>query len=298
MNPWGVPPPPPATESEFFNNARFTVFMLVEGNFDERFWLPRVDRRSCQVRAVGGREDALRQLRERRAEGRHDFVAVLDADFDRLDGTLLEDPDVVWTDLHDLECLFIASPALEKVLAARASQDKLRRFAEESSRDLREVILANAQSLGRLRWLSRREHLNLKFRKRKGDDFQYLKYADFCEKTMWLTDDKKLVRAVVHFNSRHELESADLLTRANALPDVDPWQVCVGHDLVGILHVGLQKKLGSDQHLSLEDLQDLLSVAFEQIHLQATAMYRALRVWEEKHPRFRVFAWADSASPR
>jgi hypothetical protein len=298
VNPWGVTVPP-ATESEFFNAARPTVFLLVEGGSDQRFWTARVDIRRCQVRTTDGRAQALRELDTIRSEGRKGFIAVLDADFDRIEGTLLEDPDVVWTDLHDLESILVASPALEKVLAEVGSPRKIEEFEQQERRPIRDVLLSHALWLGRLRWLSRREKLDLQFRKLPPDsrEFRYLNYHSFCEKASWRLDHVKLVRTVLNFCSRHDLSVDSLLARMKALPEADAWQLCVGHDLIGLLAVGLRAKLGSRNALSIEGLQERLRLAFERAHLEMTAMYQALRSWERRNEPFRVFAGGGEPRP-
>lgn len=289
-NPWGVTVPPP-TESAFFNAARRTVFLLVEGHSDELFWLARVDRHRCQVRAMGGRAEALRELDTAGSEGKGGFVAVLDADFDRIEGRLAQHPNVIWTDLHDLELILIASPALDKVLIEIASRKKLDDFA--ASTPVREALLARAAVLAQLRRLSLREGLNLSFRRATKEGFKYLPYHDFCPRSSWELDPVQLVRAVLDFSQRHDLRPADLLARLDTT-EVDRWQLCVGHDVVGLLVVGLRSKLGSE-NFSIEGIQKDLRVAFEWQHLEQTGMYRDLRVWEARNAPHRIFAATASS---
>jgi hypothetical protein len=287
VNPWGVTVPPP-TEAEFFNAARPTTFLLVEGGSDERFWLARIDTRACQVRAMGGRERVLAELAIVRSEGRTGFVAVLDADFDRAEGALTDDPDITWTDHHDLEALLIASPALEKVLVEVASRKKWEDF-ESAERAIREALVERGVEIGRLRWLSRREGLKLTFRKGKDGDFHFLEYGKFCDRTAWKLEPAKLVKTVLDFSSQPKLDAADLLRKMKALPPVDAWQLCVGHDLAGLLAVGLRSKLGN-RNLSIDELQERLRLAFERAHLEATEMFAALRSWEQRNAPFRIFS--------
>jgi hypothetical protein len=287
VNPFGIAPPP-ATESEFFNAARPTVFLLVEGNSDERFWQLRVDRRRCQIRAMGGRDKAVEELEQNRRENRLGFVAVLDADFDRIDGTLREDPDIVYTEYHDLECVLVGSPALEKVLGVLGSSSKCAQF-EHKYKPIRDVLLENARVIGELRWLSKREGLNLVFRKRDANnEFRYIGYKDFCEQKGWSVDPRKLVAHVCNFSMRHDLKLDDLLDRSRLLPAADAWQICVGHDLLGLLAIGLRQALGNAT-IDTDTMQDSFLLAYEDAYLKETLMYRALCVWEENHRPFRIF---------
>jgi hypothetical protein len=287
---------PATTESAFFNAAHATAFLLVEGPDDERFWLPRVNPRTCQVRPMKGRKAALDQLALARREARPGLVAVLDADFDRLEGVLAEYPDVVWTDLHDLEGIFIASPALEKVLAETASRAKLRSADGEDGAWVRDALLARAVPIGRLRWHSAKQRLDLIFRKREPEGgFKYIDYGAFCRRTTWEMDARALVQEVLDFSQRPQLDVDTLIAGMAALPEVDRWQLCVGHDMVGLLAVGLRTKLGN-RNLRIEELQERLRLAFETGHLEATSMYRALREWEARNAPFRVFGGSDLAT--
>lgn len=94
---------------------------------------------------------------------------------------------------------------------------------------------------------------------------------------------------VLNFSLKHKLKADDLLARMDELPEIDSLQLCVGHDLVGLLSVGLRSKLGSHNHLKIEDLQERLRLAFEQADLERTDMYRSLRDWEQRNAPYRIF---------
>lgn len=287
QNPWGVPPPPPRTDAEFFNANRNTVSLLVEGGSDQHFWENRIDRQRCRIYSMGGKAKVWETLRDAQSKSKVGFVAVLDADFERLDGTMIEDPDVIWTDLHDLETMLIHSPALEMVLGEHGSRE--RRDAFEEKQSIREALLANALPLGRLRWSVRRRGLDLVFKKQQGKKFHYVDYHKFCDRGTWTVDIAAMIQKVLDFNNRHDLKVADLLQGMQALPEADPWQVVVGHDLVGILLLGLRSKLGNLTEMDIETLQKDLRLAFERAYLEKTAMYTALRAWEARHEGFCIF---------
>ena len=287
-SPWGVPPPPVGTESAIFNAARPTAFLLVEGRADQRFWQLHTDSHSCQVREHGGREPALAELRSAGETGKRGVVACLDADFDRLDGTLANEAHVVWTDLHDLELVLIHSPALERLLIELGSTEKRADFERERGA-VRDALLAHGVKLGRLRWLSKRQQLGLVFRKDKSGELTYLPYQDFCDLRQFTVDDQELVQMVLNFSNRHDLKANDLLVQMNALPEVDAGQLCVGHDLLGLLEIGLRKKLGSKNH-SREEIERALRLAFHRDALERTEMFAQLTAWEAANAPFRLFA--------
>ncbi len=288
-NPWGAEVPPP-TEAQFFNAARATAFLLVEGATDERFWLSRVEAHACQVRAVGGREKALEELRTTEREGILGVLAVLDADFDRLDGTLLQEANIVWTDSHDLDTVLIASPAFEKILVEVASRKKVLDFQASEGRTLRDALVARGAEMGRLRWLSRRERMSLSFRKARPDgSFGHVDHAKFCDRARWGMDVAKLVRAVLEYSNDHKMKAEVLLAGMRSLPEADVWQLCVGHDLVGLLVVGLRSRLGN-RNLTMDEIEERLRLAFERSDLERTSMYRDIRRWEQQSKPFRLLS--------
>lgn len=274
-------------EHLFYNSARRTVFLWVEGGSDEKFWYPRIDRSGCQIRIAGGRERALEEIRNARQTNDSLAIAILDADFDRFEGTLQNIEGIFWTDQPDLEGMLIASPALEKVLAAFCSRDK-RMPTDQLRRDL----WKQASQIGRLRYVSRREKLGLTFRKpKKNEEFHYINYSDFCSKESWEVDVQAMIKHVLDFSQKHRLNAGDLERQCKDLgleAHTEPEHLCNGHDLVGILLIGFKKKLGSQQHLNQERLEEVLWAAFELSYLQQTVLGQSLYAWELAHPGFRV----------
>lgn len=128
------------------------------------------------------------------------------------------------------------------------------------------------------------------FRKRdpKKNEFRYLKYTEFCEHKDWSVDAKELVVHVCNFSTRHDLKVEALLACMQTLPEVDAWQLCVGHDLLGLLGIGLRQALGN-QTRDEADMQESFLLAYEEAYLKETAMFRALCVWETRDPRYRIF---------
>ncbi len=288
MNMWEVNAPP-ATDALFFNAARRTTFLLVEGGSDQRFWAARIDRQRCQIRDMKGRDLALRELETVQRESKGGFVAVLDADFDRVDGTLAVKPNVAWTDYHDLEVVLIASPALDRVLVEVASSNKVAEIEKAEGRSVRDILLAEGLGLARLRFVSRQRNLGLTFRKPSEGSFRYLAYSAFCDKATWKVDLAKLVQEVLNFSNQPKLKVPDLLDAMAGVQSSDSLQLCVGHDLVGLLMVGLRKNIG-DRSLTIEELEERLRLALHKEDLERTQMYQQLREWEQQNAPYRIFA--------
>lgn len=283
----GVPPPPLHAENKLFNAARPTVTLLVEGHLDLRFWRARC---VCQVRACHGRARALAELDQAAKDAETCFLAVLDADFDRLGDGVAEREDVVWTDAHDLETTLLLSPVLEKLSRTLAGDPATSEARWRMS--FRERLFLHGAAMGRLRWLQQRASLGLVFKKVTGRDIKpFDKYAR-CVGDDWSPALPKIVDAIIDYSGAPHLKQRNIAGECAALPEAEPAQLCNGHDLVGFLAIGLQHVAGSRDRATLkkiDDLADRMALAYEDAWLRETAMWRALRAWEQAHPRFRVF---------
>ncbi len=287
-DPWGASTSP-LTESAFFNAARPTVVLLVESGSDYAFWRARVHAR-CEVRDLGGRERALEEAARAREERDDNVIAILDADFDRIEGRLAELSNVFWTDHHDLEVMLILSPALGKVLAERGAREKLGQL-RDAEVEVRQRLLELGLCMARLRLASQRQGWGLKFRKRPArphGEISTVKVEKFCPPERWELDVARMIQVVIEFNQRHDLlqETERVRQVMETMPDEPRDQLCNGHDLVALLAVGLKKKLGSGSggSVDVDDLTRDLRLAHEMEHLMATGLYAALTRWQARRP--------------
>ena len=91
-------------------------FLMIEGYTDERIYKRFVDGGKCQIIVTHHKDNAkqaLSMLENGRVAG---VLAIVDADFDVLEGKLPASPNLLFTDAHDLETMILLSPALEHVL--------------------------------------------------------------------------------------------------------------------------------------------------------------------------------------
>nr|WP_243146916.1 DUF4435 domain-containing protein [Scytonema sp. UIC 10036] len=105
------------------------TFLLVEGSSDKTFYDRFVDKAACQLVSVSGKPSSklrviavLEILEKSTFQG---ILAIIDADFERLETFIYSSPNLLRTDTHDLETMLINSPALNKVVAEFASEEKI-----------------------------------------------------------------------------------------------------------------------------------------------------------------------------
>ena len=130
-----------------------------------------------------------------------------------------------------------------------------------------------------MRWLALRCSWGLSFDK--------LPPERFTDYDTWVVDRDGLYAAAVTAGAP---QSADAVhTAISALPDADPWSICQGHDLLGLLRIGLQQVLGKlEPNKGVKDLAALLRAAFDEGELHRGAFGRSIRGWETANPPYRV----------
>ncbi|MEH2296162.1 DUF4435 domain-containing protein [Nostoc sp.] len=260
------------------------TFLLVEGSSDKTFYKRFVDQLVCELIETSGKpsskQRAIKILKILEQSNFQGVLAIVDADFDRLETLLYTSPNLLRTDSHDLETMLINSPAFNKVLAEFGSEKKIAQF----NRDVRLVLVETGMSVGYLLWISKCDELNLTF-----DGIIFSKFID--EQTLQI-DELKLIQEVKNKSQAFSLKDEDLQERLKSQKNNnhDPWQICCGHDLVEILSFGLRKVLGTNKAADVEpnSLERSLRLAYEEIYFHQTQLYLDIRTWESNNQPFRV----------
>jgi hypothetical protein len=256
------------------------VFLLVEGGSDAKFYRQLIDSDQCQLVVALNRDMAISVLEILQQAPSDDVVAIVDKDFDELNRTLPDRPNLFFTDTHDLETMLLKSPALEKLIGELGSKEKLAKFGH----DVRSVLLTTGCSIGCLLWISIQDGLNLKF---EGINFQ-----KFIDKEMLTIDELELIEEVKRKSQKLNLKTSELhqhLTEKKTLSH-DFWQVCRGHDLINILSIGLRHAIGTKnaKDVTAEILESNLRMCYEQIYFQTTQLHSSLCRWEADNPTYRI----------
>lgn len=259
------------------------TFLLVEGSSDKLFYDRFIDpdREICKIVVQSGKARVIEVLGALQKLNLHGVLAIVDADFDRLEGSLDDNPDLFRTDLHDLETMLINSPALDKVIAEFGSEEKITRFGQ----DIRAVILENGVIIGYLRWISKIDGLNL--------TFNGITFSSFINEKIMKIDQSKFIQEVINKSQAHSLNNKDLQQRINSQKDEnhDPCQVNCGHDLVEILSLGFRRAIGSYQPSDIKPdiLERSLRLAYEEVYFCETELYLSIRSWESNNQPFKVW---------
>lgn len=265
------------------------TFLIVEGDTDKRFYSRFTEAEACRTVIAYGRENAVAASEMLERGGFAGVLAVVDADFDVLEGKIFADSNIFLTDTHDLETMMMKSPALEKLLLEMGSESKQEGFRKKLGKEVREVLLEEGLRLGYLRWVSLRHGHALKF--------EGLSYRNFTDLVTLAVNQSKLIRTVKDHSQKPQLSDQELQRQIEAIRDEahDKWLVCCGHDLIGLLSVGLHKALGSRnwKEVETEILERSLRLAYEFAWFLDTRLYASIKEWEEINNPFQVFLRAS-----
>ena len=253
------------------------AFLIVEGKDDVRFWRPR-RHASCDLIDGEGKPNVIGTVRRLDATRFVGALGVVDSDFERVTGRLFESTNLLYTDAHDLECLLCRSSALANVLAEHGDPGKIGRF-ESAGTNVRAALLERALIFGRLRLAAVLVQPAVELQ---------MRVQRFVDEKTWTVDREALIRQAVRDSPRH----ADAITRRlGRLPDVDPWHVVRGHDMITILRIGLRRVLGDlPASIGASDIARLLRAGMSPEDLRGTGLWTDMRAWQAANPPYAVLA--------
>lgn len=251
-------------------------FFVVEGDDDSRFWSARIAPSDCELVIAGGKPavvGGVTRLDKRSFQG---VVGLVDDDCDRLLGLDHGSPNILHTDVRDLEGLLLRSSAFDKLLSEFGDPKKISSY-EAGGQSVREGLVARAVPLGKLRWYSYIHGL--------GVDCKKLPPARFTDQATWNFDENRLLRDAISLGGLPDLP--ELESALSRLVSPDAWQVCHGHDLVSLLSIGLSCRLGN-RTPGYDRIASVLRSGMETLELSKLGIYMGLQAWESNNPPFRV----------
>lgn len=254
--------------------------LIVEGDTDARVWKNLVDSTKCRVEIAHNKDNAMKVLNILEQAHVAGVLAIVDADFDILEGTLPLSQNLLFTDTHDLETMLLKSPALEKVLLEHGSEDKIKGFGK----DVRQTLLESARIIGYLRWASLKFDYCLRF--------EDLAFNKFINKETLALNESDLMKTVKNNSQQLGLDETEVKTKMDSLKTntQDIWYICCGHDMIAILSIALCKALGSCNSKQVEPniLEINLRLAYESAHFRLTKLYITIQTWEKTNQPFQV----------
>ena len=269
-----------ATEIRMLRQLHSGSFLLVEGRDDRLFMEQFLCRQTCQIVVGMGKDNVRKAIQILEEVNFPGVLGVVDADFDRLDGSESKSPNVVMPEYHDLETMLLCSPALGRVMTEFGTREKLDAFGE----NVLDALVQRALPLGRLRLYSLRNGLDL--------TFGGLNYSAWVDRSKFEAFPAQLIEEVKNRSQRQNIPSAILLEaiRQRVGAESSPFEVCNGSDLIEILSIGLRSAFGNNSSTAVnaEVLRRSLRLAYTEQDFVSSGLGKAIQMWEEQAEGFRI----------
>lgn len=274
------------------------AIVIVEGDvIDPLIYQGLFDTSHCQIVSAFGKQNALRSIAILTKEGFSGAIAIVDDDFDTLNGSKIQAENVVSTDTHDIENLIINSPALDKYLLYLMPQDK-HKFHVQFTKETRQVVVSLSIPLGDLRWHFSRQQIKI--------DFSEINFRNFIDAKGRTINIRIVIREVLTKNKDCPLKEEEIHAHIQEKLKADKnhwWLVCQGHDLVKVLCILLPTLLAAyapkdkaEQKKFFESIQEMietenkiikhLAMCYEKSEFEKTVMYSRIAQWENKNAPF------------
>ena len=274
-----------ANEIRLKRSQHIGAFGVVEGPDDKLFYSRFIDQDKCKLVVAYGKENVLDVIRLLDTENFRGVFGMVDLDFDAINRISVDTANIIHGDCHDVEAMLIRSPAFDHVLREFGSEDKITRFCDRMQLDVRTVLHKAVMPLAYLRLHSKRTGLNLKF--------ENLRFSEFIHRDSLEMNLTALITAVKNNSQRQDISSEALRAGIAELNDVthNPWQLCNGHDLVGVFSFALRSSIGSERaaNVRVENLTTSLRLAYNESDFSESAQYQRIREWELANAQFRIF---------
>jgi hypothetical protein len=260
------------------------VFLVVEGMDDKHTFDNLIDHDTCELVIADGKENALILTRILNGGGDRGLLTVVDADFDRLLQSAPPETNILLTDSHDLECMILASPALDHVLLEFGNEERIGAFERSTGGLVRTLLFRKAVPLGCLRMISVRDDLNF--------DFDGIGFSKFVSNLSLECDISEMVRTVVNKSQAHSVSLGEVgtlveeeLRRGHAAS-----QIVCGHDVIELLAIGLRSIFArrAVHEVSADVLHRSLRLAYRMEDFLETVLSDHIHIWERANAPYRV----------
>ncbi|OSI28006.1 DUF4435 domain-containing protein [Bradyrhizobium canariense] len=253
--------------------------VLLEGDSDVRLFENLLDVDISNFVNCFGKENVLLTIEMVDEGGLRGVLAIVDADFAAILGTVYASQNVVQSDFHDFEVVLFNSTALDRLLTEDGSREKIKKVQETNS--VREVLINSCLHLGCLRLYSQKTASNLKF---KGMRYRFL------GRKLEVQIDEIIKEVFDHSRKHTGHDDAKKFINNFSFSTVDPNQLVCGHDLIAALGVALQSLIGSRNavHCAAPELESKLRLGFSREEFSKTRTYADIRAWEHRTVPFRV----------
>ncbi len=268
------------------DNHKKQIGVLVEAKADEKFFSKHFNKNTTFF-CCNGWETVLKTQQEVNKNNINGVLAIIDADFKRIENKVPTDKNIFLTDFHDIEIMMFHSKAWDQIVSYYVDHSKLAILEKKNDNNLKNILLQLARPIACIRLLNERKNLKLKFKSNRKKKIEYLSYSKFIDPNTLNFSLDELQVAIENKSSKPNF----FKTRNNSLnqllnQDFDLSELCNGHDLINIFSLTLEKAISNYSNSSKiqpERISRELTIAYSFEDFQQTQLYQSLKIWGNKY---------------
>lgn len=279
---------PARIANSIMQNKNFQgVYIIVEGIKDLNCFKKFIDKNYATLQVAFGYEkvkEVLSILKERIDFDYENVIGIIDRDFREITNIHETIENLFITDYHDLEISIIQSNAFENVLNICATEENIRKFENEASSSIKNLIFELSKNIGYLKLSNHVDNLGLVF-KPKTLDANTIKYSDFiCTKELKLVSVDKMIDTVFNYSIQKSknLKSKDIIKKSynkNILNSHNILHLVNGHDFTNIFSLVLKKNLKANSFNDGNEIEKKLILAYEYENFKQTNLFKNISLW-------------------
>lgn len=248
-------------------------FLLVEGSTDAKRIFKFVDSKECSIVNCYGKPNVIGAIELMQDIGIEDCLGLVDADFERIMGTLVDRDCIIHSERHDLDLDNAFTAVIDRYLLEVADQGKLE--AAGGVRPCLENILSALKPLSVLRYVN--QYRNLRYKLNNIDLELFFDGANL--------DVDSMIECVSVGSFSDQQSKNSLRNHINDMMDLefDLHQLTNGHDFIAALGISLRNFIGNRRHPQTwrSEVEMHLRFGFSREDFCCTSYYRDIRAWEE-----------------
>ena len=240
-------------------------YLLVEGDFDYKFWVTKIIADNVELVNCSGKENVIKAIEINGEQKLVIMLGLLDQDYGYFFRKNIQNRNIIYTDFNDLETTCFSFGIHKNILQANCDVCGLKK--EFSSLEDYLSIFSSALFIGKLRYLSHKNNWHIPFEAEYSIG-KYYKNSNF-DTSSFLTDISNFLN----------IDSSDLEKEMDLVPLAHFWHIVQGHDCYSNIYNIVQKyKLHQLGNVNLTSL--ILTLVSSDLLCQ-TEMYKKIKYWEQ-----------------
>ena len=267
------------------------AFLLVEGRSDQKLYVKFTDPSQTQVVVCRTKDDVVSAIKALDAYNFDGVLAIIDADFERIEGRISVAENLFCTDQHDAEVMMVSSDrAINALLSEFSSPEKLAQWITINQTSPVSHLLEIGSRMGALLLFSLRSDAALDF----GSFKNGLKITEFVNERNLEFNFRNFIQHVLNRSGCPRAPLDPILDEVMAIlaEGHHPAELCRGHDLVDLIGFSLRSAIGSCQQTEVagHTLEGYLRVAYSSECFASTNLWANVVNWQKYHSPYMVFS--------